>query len=285
MHERDARAAATGPGAGDARDRDDAPEPGTGLRVALPVFAGPLDLLLHLIERDELDITTVSLLQVTEQYLRQLRASEQINMAALADFIAVGARLLLLKSRALLPRDEAPPLDEDGGDDARRLVDALREYRRFKEAAEYLRGRDGGHVSYQRQATPPRVTLPTGLDRVTLDSFTELIRDVLSRLPSQEDFPEVQREPVRLRDRISRLVEALEASGRTSFRRLIESATSRTVVIVDFLAVLELIKSRYLEAGQSEAFGDIDLVRREGAVAPDAELLAEDAIAEGDRDA
>ncbi len=252
-----------------------------GIRVDLPVFQGPLDLLLHLIERNELDITAVSLLAVTEQYMAQLRNTDRINVAALADFIAVGARLLLLKSRALLQRDEEAVADE-ADSDATDLIDALKEYRRFKEAAEFLRERDGGHATYRRQATPPKVALPTGLDSVTLDSLTDLLREILARMPEEEPQGEVRRDPIRLRDRMRRLVDTLESTGSTSFRRLIESAASRTEVIVDFMAVLELIKSRYLAARQSEAFGDIDLVKYEGALAPNLDLLAEQAELGGD---
>jgi segregation and condensation protein A len=237
-------------------------------------FQGPLDLLLHLIERNELDITEVSLLQVTEQYLGYLRAAEEINLGALADFVAIGARLLLLKSRALLPvEDEEIEFEEDDPED---LVKALREYRRFKEAAAFLRERDTGHQTYRREVPPPEVTLPTGLDRVTLDSLVEVLRDVMERLPEEEPGESVLTERVRLRDRLRGLVDLLERDQRTSFRRLVEHATSRVSVIVDFLAVLELIKSRYLEATQSERFGDIDLVKIEGAIVPDLGELAEE---------
>jgi segregation and condensation protein A len=246
------------------------------LTVPLPegAFEGPLDLLLHLIERNELDITEVSLLQVTEQYLGYLRAADEINLGALADFVAIGARLLLLKSRALLPADEEEhDFEEDEQVD---LVKALREYRRYKEAAEFLRQRDTGHQTYRREVPPPEVTLPTGLDRVTLDSLVEVLREVMERLPEEEPAGTVITERVRLRDRLSSVVDLLEREGRTSFRRLVENATSRVTVIVDFLAILELIKSRYLQATQSERFGDIDLVKIEGAPIPDFAELAEE---------
>jgi len=240
-----------------------------GFRFDLPVFEGPLDLLLHLIEREELDITEVSLLAVTEQYLRHLRAQEHINLGALAEFIAIGARLLLLKSRALLPREAQPAVEEeDEGTDIRALVHALKEYRRFKQAAEYLRDRDGTSGTYRRVAPQPKVPLPTGLESVTLSSLVDVLRDIMERIPAEEPAGEVAREPVRLRDRIARLVDRLEVDRRTSFRRMIEGAATRTEVIVDFMAVLELIKQRYLEAVQSESFGDIDLVRLDGAIAP-----------------
>ena len=250
-------------------------QPAFQLAVALADgrFEGPLDLLLHLIERNELDVTEVSLLNVTEQYLRFLRSAEQINLAALADFVAIGARLLLLKSRALLPTDAGEVPEEDEGTD---LVQALREYRRYKEAAEFLRERDTTHQTYRREVPPPEVALPTGLDQITLDSLVDVLREVMERLPEEEPVTEVPRERIRLRDRLRGIVDLLERERRTSFRALVQHATSRTTVIVDFLAILELIKSRYLEATQSERFGDIDLVRIEGAAVPDLGELAEE---------
>ena len=247
----------------------EAPAPGAAggdaFRFDFPAFEGPLDLLLHLIEREELDVTEVSLLAVTEQYLHHLRTQERINLGALAEFIAIGARLLLLKSRALLPREAQPATDDDEGTDVRALIEALRQYRRFKHAAEFLRARDGTSGSYRREAEPPAVPMPTGLEAVTINALVELIRDVVARIPEEAPVGEAPREPVRLRDRITRLADLLQRDGRTSFRRLIEGATSRTEVIVDFMAVLELIKQGYLEARQAESFGDIDLVRLDGA--------------------
>ena len=218
----------------------------------------------------------MSLLAVTEQYLQQIRSQERIDVSALAEFIAIGARLLLLKSRALLPRDEEQDEDEEEGSELADLVAALREYRRFKQAAEFLRDRDGGHASYPRDAAPPTVPLPSGLDDVTLQSLADVIRDVLARLPEEPESSELELEPVRLADRIGSLVDRLERAPRVSFRALIEGARSRTEVIVDFMAVLELIKSRFLTAEQPEAFGEIELVRIEGAAIPDAAELAED---------
>ncbi|MGE3960924.1 MAG: ScpA family protein [Dehalococcoidia bacterium] len=258
-------------GGGDAAASEDAEPADERIELDLPVFHGPLDLLLHLIERSELDITEVSLLEVTDQYLSALRSREQIDLGAMADFISVAARLLLLKSRALLPRDpdEAPAEDEDEGSDARALIEALREYRRFKHAAEFLREREVGHGTYRREVPPPAVPLPTGLDTVTLSSLVDVIREVLDRMPEEEPAAEIRRDPVRLRDRMRSLVDRLQSTGRVSFKELIQSATSRTMVIVDFMAVLELIKQRYLAARQSDAFGDIELVRLEGARPPE----------------
>ena len=167
----------------------------TAFQLQLPVFEGPLDLLLYLIERQELDITAVSLVQVTDQYLSYLRSGEQIDATALAEFIATGARLLLLKSRALLPK---PPVEEEPEEDlGEELVRRLREYRRFKEVAGALRDiEESGRHAYPRQAPPPSVPLPTGLDGVTLDLLLQLFHVALEREPAAEPEGAIERREV-----------------------------------------------------------------------------------------
>ena len=250
---------------------------GEGFLLQLPAFQGPLDLLLHLIERDELDVTEVSVFTVTEQYLSHLRSGEGIDLSALADFVAMGARLLLLKSRALLPREGSGGEEGDEDGDAAGLVAALREYQRYKRAAGHLHDLEEQHRSgYRRDAAPPQVQLPTGLDGLTLDALVDLFRKVLERIPEPQEQPKVEREPIRLADRVDSMVELLERDGHASFQRLVEGASTRLDVIVSFLAVLELIKVRFIEAHQPDAFGDIELVRISGATAPTEANLAED---------
>lgn len=250
-----------------------------GFVLQLPVFEGPLDLLLTLLEEHQLDITEVSLLAVTEQYLAHLREAERLNLDAFADFIAIGARLLLLKSRALLPRDpDAEPAAAEDEADPESLLAALEEYRRYRQAAEHLRElEEEGRTAFRRTASPPEIPPTTGLDGTTLASLVDVLRDVLERLPPEKPAPRgVPRESVRLVDRVQALVEILDRQGQTSFRSLVAAATTRVAVIVEFLAVLELIKTRYLEARQSEAFGDIDLVKVLGGQPPSAEEMADD---------
>jgi segregation and condensation protein A len=251
---------------------DSASEARGAFVLQLPVFEGPLALLLHLLEQEELDITEVSLRLVTEQYLAHLRDADRLNLDKLAEFIGVGARLLLLKSRALLPRDpEDAPVTLDDEDDPENLVRALQEYRRFKQAAEHLRSLEAEHrTAYRRSAPPPELPLPPGLEGVTLASLVELFTQVLTRVPEDRPARAIPRPRVRLADRIRGLVERLDRDGRASFLSLLGDAPTRTSVIVEFLAVLELIKVRYLAAEQGEVFGDIDLVRLDGAVAPTA---------------
>ena len=250
-----------------------------GFALELPAFQGPLDLLLHLIEREELDVTEVSLVTVTEQYLGHLNSGERIDLGALASFISVGARLLLLKSRALLPRDEDDALAGDDGEerDPQALIEALREYRHYRAAADHLRELEEEHrTAYRREVPLPDAPPGAGLDGVTAHTLFDLFREVLERLPEEEAQPELAREPVRLADRLDRLVQRLESGQPVAFRDVIAAASTRLVVIVDFLAVLELIRVRYLEARQSEVFGEIELVVIAGATPPAATQLAED---------
>ena len=245
--------------------------------LQLPVFEGPLELLLHLIEREELDITEVSLVAVTEQYLGHLSRRDHIDLGAIAAFISVGARLLLLKSRALLPRDEEEAVDEDEERDPEALLEALREYRRYRAAAEHLRDLEDEHrTAYRREVAPPQAPPGPGLDGVTTDMLYALFREVIERLPAEEPTPELARQPIRLADRVQRLVTRLEGGRPVRFRDVIIGAPSRVVVIVDFLAVLELVRTGYVEARQADLFGEIELVAIDGALPPSATRVAEE---------
>jgi segregation and condensation protein A len=245
-------------------------------QLKLPVFEGPLDLLLYLIEREQLDITAVSLVQVTDQYLSYLRSGEQIDAYALAEFIAIGAKLIYLKSRALLPRP-LPPEDgeEDIGDE---LVRRLREYRQFKEAAGWLKEVESrGLHAYPRMAPVTGVPVPTGLDGVTVDLLFQIVQEVLSKQP-EETVEEVvvRRTEYTVEDKIEELGKLLKRSKRVSFRKFISACHSRLEVIVAFLAVLELIKGLRLSAEQNALFGDINLVGLAGTPPVEEEALAEE---------
>ena len=245
-----------------------APSGPDAFELELAVFEGPLDLLLHLLEKEELDITSVSLVQVTDQYLSHLRSVEVINMDALADFIAVGAKLLLLKSRALLPREPGAAEEGEEEDVGEELARLLIEYQRFKEAAAALRGREEqGLRSYPRLGPPPEMPLPLGLDRVTLRKLTGIFRDAMGRLPPEEEGSTIQRQEVSIQQKVEELLAILALSGHVSFGRLVAACRSRLEVVVSFLAVLELIKAQRAVAEQESLFGDIRLVALEEAPA------------------
>ena len=158
---------------------------GAGYAVSLPAFSGPLDLLLHLIETQELDISAISLMTVTEQYLQTLAQLEEIEPGALADFLVVASRLLYIKSHHLLPKPRPPVEDEEeASGDA--LVRQLLEYRRFKEVAGFLRGREEqGLRVYVRTVEKPEVERRLDMSGVDLAKLQQALRRVLDRLPSE----------------------------------------------------------------------------------------------------
>jgi segregation and condensation protein A len=229
--------------------------------VTLPVFQGPLDLLLHLIERDDLDITAVSLVSVTDQYLRLIHEGDGVDPQALAEFVAIGAKLIYLKSKALLPRE---PLAEGEAlqDDAvgRELVDLLLEYRRFGDAADMLQERqEAGLRVYPRSAPAPARDEGPGLDNVTMEKLCAIMIEMLANVPP-EPRALISREVVTLTQRITDFRERLRLGGRFSFRKMIAECGSRLEVIVSFMAVLELLKSGECDARQDKDWGDIEVV-------------------------
>lgn len=236
--------------------------------LKLSVFQGPLDLLLHLIERDELDITAVSLAQVTDQYWAHLRSVEGQNAEALAEFIVLGARLLYIKSRALLPEVRPREREDEEKDAGEALAQMLVEYKRFREAAEAFRNlEEQGRRAYPRLAPPSKdFVLPPGLKGVTLEGLLNIFEEALSRQPAEPEEGAIEREAVTVEEKMTMVTEAVASgSGRVSFRALVEACSSRIEVIVVFLAVLELIKAGQLAARQRGRFRDIMMIATEAA--------------------
>jgi segregation and condensation protein A len=241
------------------------PEP-PAYQVTLAVFEGPLDLLLHLIEREELDITQVSLAQVTNQYLEYLARLSERDPDSLADFLVVAAKLLLIKSRVLLPQPPVSLSPEDAeGDIGEDLVRQLIEYRKFKDAARWLKEMESqGLTSYIRLAGAPSLERTLNLDDITLDDLLATMRDVLAIKPLATSIngavPPITITIAQQMDLIARRT----ARGRpVSFRRLLARATSRLEVIVTLLALLELVKQLRVTIHQDQLFGDIVITRKE----------------------
>ncbi len=228
--------------------------------VQLPVFEGPLDLLLHLIERAELDITRVALAQVTDQFLGYLAAMQERHMEEVVGFLVIAARLLQIKSEALLPR---PPQRETGEEDpGEELARQLRLYKAFKKSAEFLQHRELlGLRSYVRLAPPPRVPPRFDLSSVTLADLTHAAALVFSRAPLAPPLNMVVSAPiVTIREQIRRIADAIRREGKAAFNRVIRGFQTKMEVVVAFLAMLELVKRRQVVARQFELFGEIELV-------------------------
>lgn len=230
---------------------------GEAYAVKLPVFEGPLDLLLYLIERQELDITKVSLAQVTDQYLAYLGTLEHLNVDQLADFMVIAARLIWIKSQALLPRPPVVSEEEDVGDD---LVRQLIAYKQFKQVARGLEARQAqGWRSFVRLAPPPKIEVSSvDLSGVTLDDLLAAVRRALAI--AQPGLPVgalVRPFTITIRDQIALIERLLQSQARISFTRLLSQAASRLEIIVTFLAVLELLKRQRIQVNQDRLFGEI----------------------------
>ncbi len=234
--------------------------------VTLPAFEGPLDLLLQLVERAELDITAIALAQVADQYLAYVRTREFPDPRSMADFLALASRLLLIKSRALLPRPTPAAADDEANadDDAETLARQLREYQRYKQAATILRAWQAqGRRTFLRMAPPP---IPNGHRADRLDhTLAELAAAVQRRIQLSLPLEEANSLPLApcftVADAISRIGERLEIREWISFEDIVSGMTGRQEVIVTFWAVLELLKQRAINVEQAALFGVIQIVR------------------------
>lgn len=228
-------------------------------QIALPVFSGPLDLLLHLIERQELDITAVSLAQVTAQYLAQIEQMKENRMEQLIDFLVVAARLVLIKSRALLPQSPVIIDGEEEEDPAEALVRQLKAYKQFKGAARWLQKREEqGWRTFLRVAPPPKLESRLDLSGVTVDSLLTAVRDVLSRVENREESVAlVQPRRITIEGQINQLRFRARQGQAFQFRELLSEESNRVEIAVTLLAVLELIKRQEIEVNQPALFGPI----------------------------
>ncbi|NMB53400.1 MAG: segregation/condensation protein A [Leptolinea sp.] len=230
----------------------------SGYRVNTPVYEGPLDLLLSLIEKAELDITRLALAQVTDQYLTYIQNMEGIRAADISEFLVIAAKLIQIKSAALLPRPPAiEPEEEDPGEAlARQLI----LYKKFKEASRFLIEREEkGWRTYLHIAQIPRIEPRLDLSGVTLTDLLEAAREILSGKSNIALNQVVAAPRVTIRERITRILTLLRVNERASFFELVRDNSSRLSVVVTFLAMLELVKRHVIEAEQTGLFSDIVL--------------------------
>ncbi len=231
--------------------------------VHIPVYDGPLDLLLSLIERAELDITSVSLAMVTDQYLAYIHGLAQIRADEISAFLVIAAKLLQIKSEALLPR---PPVREPGeenvGDD---LVRQLRLYKRFKEIALWLEDRQTANLrTHLRVAPPPKVEAKLDLSYLTLDELLAAAQSAFAKGEEKKPLASIIAAPkITIREKIDMISRRLGQNEHAHFRELLGEKPTRLEIIVTFLALLELVKRHRVEAHQEGLFSDIAIDRLE----------------------
>jgi segregation and condensation protein A len=227
--------------------------------VKVPLFEGPLDLLLHLIQTSELDITAISLARVADQFVEHMHQVQELQPGVIADFLVVAAKLLVIKSRLLLPRP--PAIDEEEEDPGEALARRLRDYKQVKEAAAHLRALEAqNRRCYVRVAPPPALEKRIDLTGLTVDDLVRALRQAVASEPFDDRVDSmVSRRKVTVGEKMDWIRQLLAAQRPVPFQRVVGGDPSRLEVVVSLWAVLELIKRGWLRARQAQLFGEIVL--------------------------
>ena len=243
---------------------------GDAFRVALPNFEGPLDLLLHLIKEHRVDIFDIPIALIVEKYLDYLERMRELNLDIAGEFLVMASTLAHLKSRMLLPRQDAAPGDaatevvvEEAGDPRAELVRRLLEYQKYKDSAEQLAKQDLlGRDVFTRNVPAEAVPIPeeeVGLQEFSVLKLIEALDRVLERLTPKPQH-EVVRERLSLSEATLRVVERLRGKEQVTFVSLFPEGSTRQEIVITFLAILEMVKRRLIRVFQEEPLKDIILM-------------------------
>ena len=235
-------------------------------KVQLEIFEGPLDLLLYLIKKDELDIHAISIERITKQYLDYINTFKLLNIDLASEFIVMAANLMYLKSRTLLPRTEQPPEEDAEDDDPRwELIRQLIEYKKFKDAAGFLSIREleqQGRYAHQPDPGDKPPEAPPTLAEVSIFDLIRAFQNVLKRFEESHDLGDIVDDRYTVADKIEFLLDHFLPGQELSFDALFQTATTKSEVIVTFLAVLELMKLNQFVVRQSSLLATITVQRR-----------------------
>ncbi len=231
--------------------------------VKLEIFEGPLDLLLHLIKKHELDIYDIPIAPITRQYLEYLELMKSLDMEIAGEFLVMASTLTHIKSRMLLPPPENPDEEDEGTDPRAELVRRLLEYKRFKDAAASLEQREYDWSRIFTRESDLAPDLPPDDEPLLFDfhlfDLLSALRDVLNRAP--DAGIEITAEAVSITEKISHILARLEGVDSLLFADLFDRTESKAHVIATFMALLELMKNRVVRAVQVEQFGAIRLMK------------------------
>ena len=240
-----------------------------GIPVKLQVFEGPLDLLLHLIDKNKIDIYDIPIVEITNQYMDYIKAMEKEDLNIMSEFLVMAATLIDIKCRMLLPKEVNEEGEEE--DPRQELVAQLLEYKMYKYMSYELRDRqvEGEQVMYKRPTIPDEVREyeePVNLDELlgelTLSKLHKIFRDVMKRRadkidPVRSKFGKIEKEEVTLPDKLSYVTEYAKGHRRFGFRELLEKQGSKIQIVVTFLAILQLMKEGVIAIEQEHPFDEI----------------------------
>lgn len=246
-----------------------------GIPVKLEVFEGPLDLLLHLIDKNKIDIYDIPIVTITDQYLEYIESIKIEDMDTLSEFLVMAATLIRIKSKMLLPPEEEEETEEPE-DPRQELVERLLEYKMYKYASYELKDKhmEASRVLFKDQDMPDEVIdweeevdTQALLDGVTMRKLQDIFEMVIRRRedkvdPIRSKFGKIEKEKVSVEERMTAITEYAAREGKFSFRNILERQSSRSFVIVSFLAILELMKTGVLWIEQEQPFDDIIITCR-----------------------
>ncbi len=244
------------------------------LEFKLQVFEGPLDLLLHLLDKNKVSIYDIPIVEITNQYMDYIRQMKENDLNIMSEFMVMAATLLDIKSRMLLPADET---EEDEAEDPRaELVQQLLEYKLYKCMAFELKDRqvDASKVFYKEPSIPeevaayqPPIDTQELVADLSLNQLNDIFKSVLKRQkdkidPIRSKFGEIKKEEISMEDKMSYLTDYAMAHRSFSFRQLLEKQSSKLEIIVTFLAILELMKAGTILISQEHTFDDIKITSK-----------------------
>lgn len=254
-----------------------------GIPVKLQVFEGPLDLLLHLIDKNKIDIYDIPIVEITNQYMEYIQAMDQKDMNVMSEFLVMAATLLDIKCKMLLPIEVV----EEGEEDPRQeLVEQLLQYKLYKYMSYELKDRQiEGERTFYKEPTIPEELLeyvePVNFEELladlTLPKLNQIFQDVLKKQenkmdPVRSQFGKIEKEEVSLPEKLGTVREYIRKHKKFSFRNLLEKQASKMQVVVTFLVILELMKMGTIQISQKNTFEDIIITQTENEAVGEEEL-------------
>lgn len=233
-------------------------------KVRLEIFEGPLDLLLYLIKKDEVDIYNIPIELITRQYMEYMQLMRMLDLNIAGEFLVMAATLMMIKSRMLLPVEDRPELEAEEDDPRWELVRQLVEYKKFKDAATSLQTmelRQENIFGRGAEDLPLEPEPGTALGDITIFDLIAAFNEALKRVPVAAEIGEIYAERHTVADKIELIIQSLRTVERLAFAALFSRAATRHEIVCTFLAVLELIRLRQVAARQDQVFGEIVLER------------------------